>query len=115
MKKDFKKNAKQKVFVDNGIITPNMFIENGDMRESTIHKTVFAGSIIAESSLEDCQLLDVNIKSSTIAQASLENSKFTHCSFKNVVLEGCDVSGLVINGVRVGDLFINLKSQKQEK
>jgi hypothetical protein len=89
----------------NGVLAPNMFVENADVRQTTWHRTVFNGSVVADSSIGSCQLLDVNMRDNTFARVSLDNSYLTHCSMRNVVIEATDVTGLVINGVRIGDLF----------
>jgi uncharacterized protein YjbI with pentapeptide repeats len=96
------------------VVAPNMFLENIDVRQSTWHRAAFLGSVISESSLDDSQLLKVDMRRMTFARAKLDSSRFIGCSLRNVILEGCDVSGLIVNGVRIGDLFVSNSPPREE-
>ena len=86
--------------------SPNMYIDNADIRQSTLNKIAFAGSIIANSSFAYSELLNVNMRNCALARVTLDNSIITHCSLRNVNITACDVEGLTINGVRIGDMFL---------
>ena len=101
--KDIEKRPKQEVRYS---FSPNMSIDNADMRQSTLHRIALDGSIVANSSFRYSEILNVNMQDSAFARVTLDNAMITHCSLKNVTIAACDVEGLVINGVKIGDLFV---------
>ncbi|MFJ6867528.1 pentapeptide repeat-containing protein [Streptomyces termitum] len=91
--------------VDGARLTPNMYVTNADVRQSTWYQSAFLGSLFAESVLDDSQFLYGKARRATFAGTVLDGTRLVGCSLRDVVIENCDLKGLIIDGVRIGDLL----------
>lgn len=90
---------------DGKAMAPNMCVSNADVRQSTWYKSAFAGSLFAESLMDDSQFLWVDARRSTFAGLAMDGSRMVGCSLRDVAIEDCDLQGLTINGIQVEDLI----------
>ncbi|MFC8392644.1 pentapeptide repeat-containing protein [Streptomyces sp. NPDC057238] len=95
--------------VNGEVLTPNMYVTNADVRQSTWHESAFLGSLFAESAMDDSQFLYGKAQRSTFAGVVMDGSRLVGCSLRDVVIENCDLRGLIIDGVRIGDLIASGK------
>ncbi|MFD7031345.1 pentapeptide repeat-containing protein [Streptomyces sp. NPDC059917] len=90
-------------------LTPNMYVSNADVRQSTWHESAFLGSLFTQSIMDDSQFLYGRAQRATFAGIVMDGSRLVGCSMRDVVIENCDLRGLIIDGVRIGDLIASEK------